>query len=362
VETIRAIKEAPPSFPEFMSPGLCDFIMTALQKPRERRRPVAELMLHPWVVANAGVAAVTQALVLAGHMPPPAPVLGDAAAAAAELQGLLAGQPPSDGGPLGMCAPLGFLHVPQLASSSAAATAAIGAAAGGAQLLLQHAALVPEHTQRQAHGLLQAASSTRPGDDSLSAGAAAGALHTALQGFAPVITVAVAAAAAATVAAVANQAEPPVAMGPTASLSTALSGGGVRVRRNAKRAGGMHRSFSHRSLPNAFTSARGLDAVYGAASGASHHYHHHHAPALHHVQWHANGEAFGIHATGLALHPGSPDSARCSSPACDNALLVPSLTPAWVGNGNQMRLLGKVSAVGRMQRVERLLHISAGLA
>jgi hypothetical protein len=51
-ETIRAIRQLPPSFPEFMSPGLRDFITTALDKGPATRCSVADLVTHPWISAT----------------------------------------------------------------------------------------------------------------------------------------------------------------------------------------------------------------------------------------------------------------------------------------------------------------------
>eukprot|EP00775_Hariotina_reticulata_P007067 gene7067-7280_t len=52
-ETIRAIRQSPPSFPEFMSPGLVDFISRALVKPADQRSSLADLMQHPWIMGHA---------------------------------------------------------------------------------------------------------------------------------------------------------------------------------------------------------------------------------------------------------------------------------------------------------------------
>lgn len=52
-ETIRAIRQSPPSFPEFMSPGLVDYISHALVKPADQRSSLADLMQHPWIMEHA---------------------------------------------------------------------------------------------------------------------------------------------------------------------------------------------------------------------------------------------------------------------------------------------------------------------
>jgi hypothetical protein len=52
-ETIRAIRQLPPSFPEFMSPGLVDYISRALVKPADQRSSLSDLMRHPWILGHA---------------------------------------------------------------------------------------------------------------------------------------------------------------------------------------------------------------------------------------------------------------------------------------------------------------------
>lgn len=52
-ETIRAIRQLPPSFPEFMSPGLVDYITSALVKPADQRSSLSDLMRHPWILGHA---------------------------------------------------------------------------------------------------------------------------------------------------------------------------------------------------------------------------------------------------------------------------------------------------------------------
>lgn len=52
-DTIRAIRQLPPSFPEFMSPGLVDYISRALAKPADQRSSLSDLMRHPWILGHA---------------------------------------------------------------------------------------------------------------------------------------------------------------------------------------------------------------------------------------------------------------------------------------------------------------------
>lgn len=49
---MRAISNASPSFPEWMSAGAADFIRCALQRTAARRSSIAQLLQHPWVLAH----------------------------------------------------------------------------------------------------------------------------------------------------------------------------------------------------------------------------------------------------------------------------------------------------------------------
>lgn len=322
-----------------------------------------ELMQHPWICSHAGPLAVARALQLAGHRPvplcaPPAngvhpvvaalgrggqvvpPLLAAqatagtsafavdqhhaqqaaaAVAAAAELQGLLEGYPrPPPAGAV----PTPALEAQQLPSAVAAAAAAMR----GAQQIQKQQMQQQAQAQAQQQALVHAAT-INAAAQAAAVAAAAAAAGAPMQALAPELQHLAAAAGmdVGTYAALLAQQQQP------------LSGGALqRIKRTAKRTG-MQRSMSHRNL---FGVGHSTGSIYEHT-----HTHHHHAVQQSgwHVQWHANGEHFGLHAAGLQL-PGSPDSPRCSSPSNGgmHALASP-LCHNRMGSSSQLRLLGKVS-------------------